>query len=69
MHDNWGLMQQLPDLDQNYYYGVEYDYFDGNQSSGVAAYEPTIGKDENPFNRWCFNFRKDQFSISGYFNG
>ena len=49
MHDNWGLMQQIPDLDQNYYYGVEYDYFDGNQSSGVAAYEPTIGKDENPF--------------------
>lgn len=42
-------MQLIPDKDQNFFYGLEYQYEDNHQSTGVAAYEPMIGKDENPF--------------------
>lgn len=48
-HDHWGEMQLIPDKDQNFFYGVEYQYEENHQSTGVAAYEPMIGKDENPF--------------------
>lgn len=55
--DNWGLMQasneSSTDQKQTSYYGQKYDYTkkenERNISSGVAAYEPIIGGDENPF--------------------
>lgn len=48
MNDNWNSMAEGKTSNQTY--GQEYEYTDttGN-SSGVAAYEPSIGNDENPF--------------------
>ena len=43
-----------PDIEesQNAYYGVEYSYtLEDGTSSGVAAYEPFVGNDENPWVR------------------
>ncbi|MFZ1380970.1 MAG: hypothetical protein WAS56_14965, partial [Saprospiraceae bacterium] len=46
--DNWEKMQTSGDHEQqNGIYGTEYFYNDGDKSSGVASYEPFIGKDEN----------------------
>jgi hypothetical protein len=64
MADNWGLMKAskevataLPDK-QTSYYGQAYDYTfmeNGVQiSAGVAAYEPILGNEENPFRRPVF---------------
>jgi hypothetical protein len=50
VHDNWGRMQrdgEHPGL--NYHYGSEYVYEEEGASTGVAAFEPPIGSDENPF--------------------
>ena len=57
MSDAWGDMSSDPD-EQNFAYGQVYDYTtsirdeDGAErmiSSGVAAYEPILGGEENPF--------------------
>ena len=57
MSDGWGEMSSNPD-EQNFEYGQVYDYTttvrqaDGSKrriSSGVAAYEPILGGEENPF--------------------
>lgn len=56
IEDNWGSMTNDPN--GNFRYGQEYTYTtettlsDGSKrtiSSGVAAYEPLVGGDENPF--------------------
>jgi hypothetical protein len=40
-------------------YGQEYSYTDGNEnSSGVAAYEPQVGGDENPFQQPVYFSKK-----------
>jgi hypothetical protein len=57
MVDNWGLMQASNESainkKQTAFYGQKYEYTlkenSKNISSGVAAYEPVIGGDENPF--------------------
>ena len=50
LHDHWGKMQttrEEPNL--NFQYGSVYIYnLEDGKSSGVAAYEPMIGNDENP---------------------
>ncbi len=47
MYDSWAEMTGSMD---SYHYGQVYDYMhDDGTSSGVAAYEPQIGGDENPF--------------------
>lgn len=48
MTDNWNAMAEGKTSSQTY--GQVYEYKDetGN-TSGIAAYEPTIGNDENPF--------------------
>lgn len=47
--DNWDLMT---DDEDGFYYGQEYNYnFEDGRSSGVAAYEPGMGGDENPLKR------------------
>ena len=49
VNDNWAKMQVGNYSGQiNGVYGTEYSYNDGDLSSGVASYEPIIGKDENP---------------------
>ncbi len=51
IHDNWRAMQtNTRTKEVDFSYGVMYQYTlpDGS-SSGVASYEPAIGKDENPF--------------------
>ncbi len=49
INDNWDKMQVGTNSGQiNGVYGTEYSYNDGEISSGVASYEPMIGKDENP---------------------
>jgi hypothetical protein len=59
MSDNWGLMKSEKEQSQSLaaketsYYGQSYDYtFSENGtpiSAGVAAYEPMMGAEENPF--------------------
>lgn len=57
MVDNWGLMKSdkeaLPNQKQTSFYGQKYNYSmleNGETiSAGVAAYEPILGNDENPF--------------------
>ena len=62
MVDNWGLMKSQKELAQSTnakqtsFYGQKYDYTytqeDGSLiSAGVAAYEPSMGGDENPFHQ------------------
>jgi hypothetical protein len=47
MYDSWAEMTGTMD---SYHYGQVYSYtHDDGTSSGVAAYEPQIGGDENPF--------------------
>ncbi len=59
MRDNWQAMAGSPHSDrvygQTYEYEIE-DDFDPSKmiSSGVAAYEPYIGADENPFKQPIF---------------
>ena len=49
VNDNWAKMQVGNYSGQiNGVYGTEYSYNDGDLYSGVASYEPIIGKDENP---------------------
>lgn len=58
VNDKWGEMTTAPEI-PSFQYGKEYFYdeeeeFDGGTrtvSTGVAAYEPLIGADENPFVR------------------
>lgn len=68
MSDAWGDMSSHPD-EANFAYGQVYTYTttvedtDGSVrtvSSGVAAYEPILGGDENPF-RQPVAFGKDKF--------
>lgn len=55
INDNWSLMTAGTSSDS--YYGQEFDYsttdelkiISGKISSGVAAYEPLLGGEENPF--------------------
>jgi len=51
IHDNWRKMQTIPSSPEiDFKYGVIYHYTKSDgKSSGVASYEPSIGKDENPF--------------------
>ncbi|MES2618103.1 MAG: hypothetical protein V4613_09495 [Bacteroidota bacterium] len=67
--DEWGAMvDQLPGSTSNptYSYGQEYNYettdetTGDNISSGVAAYEPSIGGDENPFKQPVFAGDKEE---------
>lgn len=60
MNDNWDDMTGITDSDFDY--GQEYSYTENylkngieyTRSSGVAAYEPQIGGDENPFRQPVF---------------
>jgi hypothetical protein len=64
MSDNWGLMRSSKEqsnnaaVKQTAYYGQTYNYTmleNGSTiSSGVAAYEPIVGGEENPFHRPVF---------------
>lgn len=50
IYDSWDTLtnQQM----QGFYYGQEYKYVTSlGKSSGVAAYEPQLGGDENPFQK------------------
>ncbi|MBL7946217.1 MAG: hypothetical protein JNN32_09110 [Flavobacteriales bacterium] len=52
VYDGWGEMQgQAPSAT----YAQQYAYGDASRSWGVAAYEPMIGADENPFRRPIYN--------------
>ncbi len=52
MKDQWS---QMTSSGTTYEYGQEYDYtLDDGRSSGVAAYEPMGGGDENPFRQPVF---------------
>lgn len=57
MNDNWNSMAEGKTSTQTY--GQEFEYQDtlGN-TSGVAAYEPTMGNDENPFHRPHYTTQK-----------
>lgn len=59
MIDNWTQMVGTPNGDDSNY-GQEYNYnLEDGRSSGVAAYEPQLGGDENPFRQPVFvNTRK-----------
>lgn len=46
--DNWGNME-AGEVDKEFTYGQEYTYGDEHGSFGVAAYEPMVGADENPW--------------------
>jgi len=64
MSDNWGLMRSSKEISggnpnkETSYYGQAYDYtyLENGQkiSGGVAAYEPILGGEENPFRRPVF---------------
>lgn len=64
MSDSWALMKSVKETQQagltkqTSYYGQTYSYTktENNRtiSSGVAAYEPIVGGDENPFRRPVF---------------
>jgi len=61
MNDNWNAMAQ--GSHSNSEYGQEYDYtmqddYGNIMSSGVAAYEPILGNEENPFRRARFYDKK-----------
>jgi hypothetical protein len=48
IYDSWDTLTN--NLMAGFYYGQEFSYLDKNgNSSGVAAYEPQAGSDENPF--------------------
>ena len=54
LSDEWDVLTQNTNEYGNFSYGQEYTYTTTNEkgqliSSGVAAYEPQIGADENPF--------------------
>ncbi|MBI1838657.1 MAG: hypothetical protein HYR91_15440 [Flavobacteriia bacterium] len=59
MYDSWDVMTSgaMP----SYFYGQEYDYTqqDGVSSSGVAAYEPQIGADENVWRQPIANDKRN----------
>ncbi len=63
LSDEWGGMVAG---NPTYSYGQEYDYTTTDpetglpMSSGVAAYEPAIGGDENPFKQPVFNGNKEE---------
>ncbi|PWV56689.1 hypothetical protein C7475_1011206 [Chitinophaga sp. S165] len=68
MSDNWAGMDTQVD---NAIYGQEYDYTikRGQEtiSSGVAAYEPTFGGDENPLRQPVGYTEKAKWALSNYF--
>jgi hypothetical protein len=48
INDNWDKMQHIEDHGQkNAIYATKYIYHENNVSTGVASYEPMIGKEEN----------------------
>jgi len=57
--DKW---ETMTDLEDGYYYGQEYNYnLEDGRSSGVAAYEPAMGGDENPLKKpFWFNHDPDK---------
>lgn len=56
INDNWGIMTGNQSSDANYTIQYKYTQKMGNKtiSSGVAAYEPETGGDENPFKQPVF---------------
>jgi hypothetical protein len=50
IHDNWQEMSNSSAMSRTFGQTYTYELSDG-RSSGVAAYEPLIGGDENPFRR------------------
>jgi hypothetical protein len=73
MSDNWSLMKSGKEArlniaaKQTSYYGQKYDYTksEGTRiiSSGVAAYEPILGGEENPFRRPVFVVEKVPLAV------
>lgn len=56
MEDNWLGMVGSATYGENSTYGQVYDYnLPNGRSSGVAAYEPQLGGDENPFKQPIFS--------------
>lgn len=70
--DNWKTLSGDNDAGKLATYGQAYDYttIENNKliSSGVAAYEPSIGADENPFKQPVPYIQKIKGAINNYFD-
>lgn len=74
--DNWAVMGSMNTSAPTAEYGQEYDYStteigsDGVErtiSSGVAAYEPAIGGDENPFHMPKYVIHENKWALDSRF--
>lgn len=52
--DNWSSMTNSNEKDYDYGQTFDYTLEDGEKSSGVALYEPSVGGEENPFRQPVF---------------
>ena len=69
INDEWSGMSGRSDHVFDAYYGQQYDYVnEDGTSSGVAAWEPAVGNDENPFKQPVFYTAKIKGAINDYMN-